>query len=84
MKDGIERYAPAQARGAETPMLASLASVTASGLLGAPLAATVSGAVNVWELPLADVAKFQVTVLGVEARHPGTDVARALVVYPVA
>ena len=84
MKDGIERYAFAQASGAEAPIVASLARVTASGLLGAPLAATVSGVVKVWELPLADVAKFQVTVLGVEARHPGNTVAKALVVYPVA
>jgi hypothetical protein len=84
VKDGIERYALAQAAGAEAPMVASLVKVTVRGLLGAPLAATVSGVVKVWELPLTGVAKFQVTALGVEARHPGSDVARALVVYPAA
>jgi hypothetical protein len=82
-RDGIERYAFAQADGAETPMVASLVMVTTSGLFGAPLAPTVSGVVSAWELPL-DVAKFQVTVLGVLARHPGWGVVRALVVYPEA
>jgi hypothetical protein len=80
VKDGIEKYAPAQASGAEDPMAASSVKVTASGLLGAPLAATVSGAANTCELPLTGVAKFQVTVLGVAAIHPGSDVARAFVV----
>jgi len=80
VKEGIERKALAQASGADGPMVASLLKVTASGLLGAPLGATVSGVVNAWELPLTDVAKFQITALGVEARHPGSDAVRALVV----
>jgi hypothetical protein len=84
VRDGIEKYASAQANGAEAPMVASLVRVTASGLSGAPLARTVSGVVSAWDLPLTDVAKFQVTVLGVLARHPGSGVVRALVVYPVA
>lgn len=84
VSDGMEREAFAQANGAEAPMVASLVRVTANGLFGVPLAPTVSGAVNVCELPFTDVAKFQVTVLGVLARHPGSGVLRALVVYPVA
>src|SRR5580698_10369 len=84
VRDGIERYAPAHANGADAPMVASLVSVTASGLSGAPLAPTVSGVVSAWELPLTDVAKLHATALGEEARHPGTEAVRALVVYPVA
>ena len=80
VKEGIERYALGQASGVEAPMVASLLRVTASGLLGAPLGATVSGVVNAWEFTLADVAKLQVTVLGLEASHPGSDAVRALVV----
>ena len=80
VRDGIEKYASAQANGAEAPMVASLVRVTASGLLGAPLGATVSGVVNAWEFTRADVAKLQVTVLGLEASHPGSDAVRALVV----
>jgi hypothetical protein len=81
---GIEKYTPAHASGADVPMLASLVSVTASGLFDAPLAPTVSGVVSAWELPLTDVAKLHATALGEEARHPGTEAVRALVVYPVA
>ena len=84
MRGGIERYVFAQANGEEFPMVASSVRITASGLFGAPLAPTVSGVVSAWELPLAGVAKFQVTALGVLARHPGWGVVRALVVYPVA
>jgi len=65
-------------------MAASLVRVTTNGLFGAPLDPTVSGVVSAWEFPPADVAKFQVTSLGVLARQPGSDVVRALVVYPVA
>jgi hypothetical protein len=83
-KGGIERYTFAQAMGAELPMVASLARVTVRGSSGAPLAPTVSGVVSAWELPPTVDAKLQVTALGVEARHPCSDVARALVVYPVA
>jgi hypothetical protein len=84
VSEGIARYAFAHAIGAVVPMVASLVRVTTSGLFGAPLDPTVSGLVSAWELPLTDVAKFQVTALGVPARHPGSGVVRALVVYPVA
>jgi hypothetical protein len=78
MKDGMEKYVPAQAEGVVVPMLASLVSVTAKGLLAWPLAPTVSGLVRVWELPDVAVEKFQVTALGVAARHPACVVVRAL------
>ena len=70
----------AQATGAAVPMLASLVSVTASGLLACPLAPTVRGVVSVCELPLVPVEKFHVTALGVVARQPVWVVVRALVV----
>ena len=73
-----------QAAGAAVVMLASLVKVTVNGLLAWPLAATTKGEVRVWEEPLVPVAKFQMTALGVEARHPVCVVLRALVVYPVA
>ena len=43
ISDGIEKYVLAQAAGAAASMLASLVSVTTSGLLAAPLAPTVIG-----------------------------------------
>ena len=58
--------------------------MTASGLLALPLAATVSGVVSVWLLPLVAVAKFHVTSLGVVAKQPACVVVNALDVYPVA
>ena len=61
-------------------MAASLVSVTVSGLLALPLAATVSGVVSVWLLPLVVVEKFHVTSLGVEARQPACVVVNAFVV----
>ena len=57
-------------------MMASLVSVTTSGLFAAPLAPTVSGAVSVCELPLVAVAKFQVTPL-VAGAAPGLGRASA-------
>ena len=74
----------AHAAGAATVMLASLVKVTASGLLGWPLAPTVSELVSECELPEVAVEKFQITSLGVAAVHPDCVVVRALVVYPVA
>ena len=84
VSDGNEKYVAAQAAGEVDAMLASFVSVTASGLLACPLAPTVSGVVSVCELPDVDVEKFQVTPLGVEARHPACVVVSAFVVYPVA
>jgi hypothetical protein len=70
----------AQASGADEPMVAPLVKVTVSGLLALPLAATVSGVVSVWLLPLVVVEKFQATSLGVEATQPACVVLKALVV----
>jgi hypothetical protein len=81
---GIEKKELSHAAGAEVLMLASLVSVTASGLLACPLAATIRGVVSVWALPLVLVAKLHVTPLGVAARQPGWVVLSALVVYPAA
>ncbi len=53
---GIEKQVLAQAAGAAAVMLASLVRVTVRRLLAWPLAATVRGLVNVWELPLVVVA----------------------------
>ena len=84
VNDGMEKNVSAQASGADSPMEASFVSVTVSGLLALPLAATVSGVVSVWLLPLVVVAKFHVTSLGVEATQPACVVVNAFVVYPVA
>jgi hypothetical protein len=84
VSDGMEKYVLAQAAGEVVPMAASLVSVTTSGLLGAPLAPTVTAVVKVWEVPLVVVANAHVTPLGVEAIQPVWVVDRALVVYPVA
>jgi hypothetical protein len=70
----------AQAAGEVDVIEASFVSVTASGLLACPLAPTVTGLVKVCELPLVEVEKFQMTPLGVAARHPVWVVASALVV----
>jgi hypothetical protein len=70
----------AHAAGAADVMEASLVSVTVSGLLAWPLAATVSGEVSVCELPLVLVEKFQMTPLGVLDTHPVWVVLSALVV----
>jgi hypothetical protein len=78
VKEGMEKYVLAQAAGVVDPMLASLVSVTASGLFDCPLAPTVSGVVRVWALPDAAVEKFHVTWLGVAARQPACVVVRAL------
>jgi hypothetical protein len=78
VKEGKEKYVLAHAAGAVDPMLASLVSVTAKGLLACPLAPTVRGVVSVWELPDVAVEKFQVTWLGVAARHPVCVVVNAL------
>jgi hypothetical protein len=59
VNDGMEKYVLAHARGADSPMEASLASVTVSGLSALPLAATVSAVVSVWLLPLVADAKLQ-------------------------
>jgi hypothetical protein len=80
VKDGMEKKVLAQAAGVVVPMLASFVSVTANGLFACPLAPTVSAVVSVCELPDAAVEKFQVTWLGVAARHPVCVVVRALVV----
>jgi hypothetical protein len=80
VRDGIEKYVLAHAAGAAVVMLASLVNVTVSGLFAWPLAATVIGVVSVWLLPLVAVEKFQMTLLGVAARHPACVVVRALVV----
>jgi hypothetical protein len=52
--------------------------------LALPLAATVSGVVNVWLLPLVVVESFHVTSLGVEAAQPACVVVNAFVVQAVA
>ena len=78
VRDGMEKYVLAQAAGAVVPMLASLVSVTAKGLLACPLAPTVSAVVSVCELPDVAVEKFHVTWLGVAARHPVCVVVSAL------
>jgi hypothetical protein len=80
VKEGMEKYVLAQAAGVVVPMLASLVSVTAKGLLAAPLAPTVSAVVSVCELPDVADEKFHVTALGVAARHPVWVVVSALVV----
>jgi hypothetical protein len=72
-----------QAAGAAVVMLASFVSVTVNGLLGWPLAATVSAVVSVCEVPLVVVEKFQITSLGEVAMHPVCCVVKELVVYPV-
>jgi hypothetical protein len=59
--EGMEKYVLAQAAGEVVPMLASLVSVTAKGLLAWPLAPTVTGVVSVCELPGVAVEKFHVT-----------------------
>lgn len=84
VKEGMAKKELAQAAGAAAVMLASLVNVTARGLLAWPLAPTVSALVSVCELPEVAVEKFQITSLGVEARHPGWVLVRPLVVYPVA
>jgi hypothetical protein len=56
----MEKNVLAQAAGVVVPMLASLVSVTASGLLARPLAPTVSGDVSVCEEPDVAVEKFHV------------------------
>jgi hypothetical protein len=61
VKEGMEKYVLAQAAGVVVPMLASLVSVTAKGLLDWPLAPTVSGVVSVCEVPDVAVEKFHVT-----------------------
>ena len=73
----------AHAAGEVVVMMASLVSVTTSGLLAAPLAPTVKAVVSVWELPLVAVAKFQVTPL-VDVGQPVCAVVSALVVKPAA
>jgi hypothetical protein len=80
VNDGMEKNVLAHARGADSPMEASLVSVTVSGLLALPLAATVSAVVNVWLLPLVVVESFHVTSLGVEATQPVCVVVNAFVV----
>jgi hypothetical protein len=80
VKAGMEKKVLAQASGAAWLMDAASLSVTVSGLLAFPLAATVSGVVSVCELPLVVVEKLHVTSLGVEARHPVCVVLSALVV----
>jgi len=79
VSEGMEKNVLAHAAGDVADMRASLVSVTTSGLLAAPLAPTVNGAVRVWELPLVAVAKFQVTPL-VEVLHPVCAVVSAFVV----
>jgi hypothetical protein len=81
---GMEKNVLAHASGAAEVMSASSLSVTVSGLLALPLAATVIGVVSVCVLPLVAVAKFHPTSLGVVARHPAWVVVNALEVYPVA
>jgi len=84
VNEGIEKNVFSHAAGAVRPMLATLVSVTTSGLLACPLAPTVRGVVSVWEVPLEPVEKFQVTALGVAAKHPVWVADRALLVYPMA
>lgn len=84
VRAGIEKYVASQAAGAEVVMLASLVSVTVSGLLAFPLPPTTKGVVKVWELPLVAVEYAQMTSLGVDARQPACVVVSPLVVYPVA
>jgi hypothetical protein len=81
---GMEKYVSAHANGADKLMKASLLSVTTSGLLAWPLAATVNGVVRVWLLPLVAVEKFHVTRLGVVDKQPAWVVVNAFDVYPVA
>jgi hypothetical protein len=52
VSDGIEKNVFSQAAGAAAVMLASLLSVTTSGLSAAPEAPTVSADVRLWEDPL--------------------------------
>ena len=68
------------AAGEAAVMEASLVNETARGLFAWPLAPTVRAVVRVCELPLVAVEKFQMTSLGVAARHPAWVVVRALVV----
>jgi hypothetical protein len=80
VNEGIEKNAFSHAAGAPTVMLPSFVKVTTRGLLDAPLEPTVSGEVGVCELPTLAVEKFQITSLGVAARHPVCVVVSALVV----
>jgi hypothetical protein len=84
VRAGIEKKVFSHAVGAAAVMLASLVSVTVSGLPPWPDAATVTAVVKVCELPVLAVEKFQMTSLGVVAMHPDWVVVSALVVYPVA
>jgi hypothetical protein len=79
-RGGIEKYVPAQARGAEGPICAAPLSVTTNGLFSAPLAPTVIGVVKVCELAYVDVAKLHETSLGVSARHPVRGASSVLLV----
>jgi hypothetical protein len=83
VRDGMEKNVFSHAAGAAAVMLASFVTVTVSGLLAWPLAATVIGVVSVWEVPLVAVEKFQMTLLVVD-EHPVWAVVRALVVNPAA
>ena len=55
VRAGIEKNVFSHADGVEAVMLASFVNVTVRGLFDAPDAATVSGVVNVCELPLEPV-----------------------------
>jgi hypothetical protein len=80
VSEGKEKKVLAHAAGDAAVIEASLVKVTASGLFAWPLAPTVKGVVRVCELPLVAVEKFQMTSLGVAARHPAWVVVSALVV----
>lgn len=77
VSDGIEKNVFSHAAGLAVVILASLVKVTVSD---AP-AATMSGVVSVWELPLVPVAKFQMTN-DVVFEQPVWAVVSALVVNP--
>lgn len=76
VNDGMEKNVAWHAEGELVVIDASFVNVTVS----VPLAATVSAVVSVCAEPDAAVEKFQITSLGVAARHPVCVVVNAEVV----
>jgi hypothetical protein len=71
---------PPRATGDAEVMVASLVNVT----IYVPFAATVRGVGRVCAVPHVEVAKFQVTLIGVDERKPFWVVDNAEVAYPFA
>ena len=75
---GMEKKVLAHASGADEPMSASSLSVTTSGLLALPLAATVKRCRQGVTAAARRVEKFHVTSLGVVDKQPVCVVVNAL------